>query len=227
MNAQRTTNPRMTRERLAELIEQHGEEVLSIVAHALREDPDPSLKPAAGGAHMKARAIDLAAVDETTSEWRQVDVIEGFSHSWPEVHEHYGPMTVWERSVDDETVRLAIGQPRERLDLYGKERGWVSVWEVANGQPREQCANFIETDDFETTGERIALIRGKGGNRQAGFEPGDEDLLSETYRGVRIAVQRDRIVGPYAKKRLGVIATDDDTVVMLEHALVHRQLRTE
>lgn len=215
---------KITPQRLADLIEQHGEQVLETLATALRNmgaqsQPSPST----------ARLAERPSTDTATTfrpTWRQVGVIEGFEHVWPEVHEHYGPMTLWEGRDEQGPVRLAIGRPAERLLLYGRERGWVSVWEVVNGQPREQRANFIDTDDFEATGERIAVISGKNGSKKAMFAPGDEHLLPPVYRDMRIEVQRDRCKGPYAKNRLGVVATDNDIDVMLNHALAHLRLRS-
>jgi hypothetical protein len=219
---------KFTPERLADLIEQHGQDVLNTLAAALRNMSSNQTEPgssSAGEADESGRTGDVASSVRT---WNQVGVIEGFEHVWPEVHEHYGPMTVWEGRDEQGPVRLAIGRPAERLHLYGRERGWVSVWEVVNGQPREQRANFIDTDDFETTGERIAVISGRDGGKKAMFAPGDEHLLPPVYRDMRIEVQRDRCNGPYAKNRLGVVATDGDgdLDVMLNHALAHLRLRS-
>lgn len=224
MPASASPSPSMNSEQLAQAIEQHGQDALQLVLRALRKN---------GSERPPARSVPSGQAPTTPSTaggrlypWRQVDVIEGFEHRWPEVHEHYGPMTVWESRDDQGPVRLAIGQPRERLPLYGCERGWVSIWEVINGQPREQRANFIETDDLKTTGERIAHISGKGGHRMAGFVPGEEHLLPAVYSGMKIELQRDRLRGPYAKNRLGVVATAQDRDTMLDHALAHLRLRS-
>lgn len=67
-------------------------------------------------------------------------------------------------------------------------------------------AVFAETDDFDTTGDHVAVISGKGGSKRAGFSP------TECH-------------GPYAKNRLAVVATEDEVGVMLDHALAHLRLR--
>lgn len=224
MPAAASSHPTVSRHELAHAIEQYGPGALQVVLEALRGGSSEVSTSGSAQPGPTLRATDPAA--GRTEPWRQIDGFEGFEHRWPEVHEHYGPMTVWESRDDRGPVRFAIGAPRERLPLYGCERGWVSVWEVINGQPREQRANFIETDDFESTGERIAHIGGKGGNRMAGFLPGEEDLLPPVYAGMKVELQRDRLRGPYAKNRLGVVATSQDTETMLDHALAHLRLRS-
>lgn len=213
-----TTPDPLDGDQLARALEDHGQEALRLIIDALRNKESDAHAVPAGGSPAGRQALGRR------EPWRQVETIESFEHQWPELREHYGPMAVWE-SVDDQgPVRLAIGEPRERIELYGRERGWLSVWEVINRQPREQRANFVETDDFATTRERIAHIRGKNGNRMAGYAPSERHLLPAVYANMRIEVQRDRMNGPYAKERLGVVATSDDIEVMLDHALTHLRL---
>ena len=226
----------LVREELADLIEQHAEDVLKVVLAALRENAGA----AAGGPGATATSEPTSSAGDKPSPgipgvngskpgvaWDEIGVIEGFEHRWPEGWEHYPEMRVYEGRDDQGVVRLAIGQTETPLpNLYGRERHWVSVWEVINGQPREQRANFIETDDFATTGARIALISGKGGGKKALYSPGEEDQLPEVYKGMRVEVQRDRINGPQAKNRLGVVATDAEVEDMLNHTLAHVRLRS-
>lgn len=201
--------------RLADLIERHGPRVLEAVVSALRDTPD-SAPATAGRAQNGGQGV----------EWHAVGTIKSFDHKWPGVHEHYPPMTVYEGRDQMGLVRFCIGVPQERMKVHGRERGWASVWEVVNGQPREQRAVFLETDDFTTTGDRVALIAGKSGKPRQLFEPGEEPQLPSVYAGMRIAVHRDVCTGPYAKNRLGVLARDDEVQVMLDHALAHLRLRT-
>jgi hypothetical protein len=226
----------LTREELADLIEQHAEDAVKIVLAALRAKsgaasggagPTATSKPTSSvGAEPSPDTTD-ADNSKTGVAWHEIGVIEGFEHRWPEGLEHYPEMRVYEGHDDQGVVRLAIGQPEKPLpNLYGRERHWLSVWEVINGQPREQRANFIETDDFPTTGDRIALISGKGGGKKALYSPDEEDQLPGVYKGMRIQVQRDRINGPQAKNRLAVVASDADVEDMLNHGLAHVRLRS-
>jgi hypothetical protein len=213
-----TTPDPLDGDRLAQVLEDHGQEALRLIIDALRD------KKSEAPAEPTRRSRAVGKALGRREPWRQVDIIEGFEHQWPELHEHYGPMAVWESADDQGPVRLAIGEPQERLDLYGRKRGWLSIWQVINGQPRDQRANFVETDDYATSGERIAHIRGKNGNRMAGYAPTEKHLLPAVYANMRIEVQRDRMNGRYAKERLGVVATSDDIEVMLDHALTHLRL---
>jgi hypothetical protein len=216
--AQTHSRRQMSDEEFRQEIRQRFEELreqMRLLSEALRPNadrgssarPSPSQSPAGG-------------------RWRQVDAIEGFVATWPEGKEHYGPMLVYEMDTEHGPVRLTIGEPRERRELYGRERGWASVWHVVNGRPAQQLANFIETDDFEVTRERAAIISGKDGAARKGFARGEESLLPDVYRDMEIEVQRDRIVGPNARNRLAVVASEDDTDTMLDHGLAHLRLRS-
>jgi hypothetical protein len=199
-----------------------------------------------GGASNLSSGTELAVAGSPTLtpslpseekvDWAHVGVIDGFEIKWPntpawkalghdEMRERYGPMEVYEAHDGDRTVRLAIGDPGNRYPIYGNERGLLSVWEVANGRPVRQLANFIDVDDFTKTGDRAALISGKDGADKKGFAPNERHLLPPVYDGMRIEVQNDRIVGPNSRSRLVVVAREDDVDVMLNHALAHLRLR--
>ncbi len=239
--------PPLDRAQLADMIERHADEVIAVVLAALRGEPaSPEVANHSGGrppapttqsvAGAPARAASTAA-NGRPAPWRKVDeMIEGFVAVWPapailraqgesKLREHYPPMPVWETTDQRGLVRIAVGEPRERLPLYGKERGWISVWHVVNGRPQRQLANFVEVDDFETTRERAALISGKEGAAKKGFAPGEENLLPPVYKGMRTEVQRARLVGPNSRNRLVVVATAGEDQVMLDHALAHLHLR--
>ena len=221
---------------LADLIEQHAR----LIVAALRAyGGGPADTDEREDGAMLTQNTDPAGAPggPGTPDWSEVDVIEDFETKWPppevlraqgytQLHEHYGPMRVYARQDEVGFVRLAIGAPSERYEFYGKERGWLSVWEVVNGRPTRQLANFIEVDDFAKTRDRAALISGKGGGAKKGFSPNERQLLPKVYDGMRVEVQRDRIVGPYSRNRLVVVAREDETKIMLDHGLAHLRLRS-
>jgi hypothetical protein len=217
--ATESSNPWLTRELVANLIE-HRDEALALVLAALREIP--AEKPGPSGV---PDAEPSSAEDGPQTAWAEIETIDGFEATWPEGREHYGPMRQFECFDGLEKLRLAYGSPAERLTIYGSDRGWVSVWWVVNGKPRQQLANFLEADDFETSGERLALISGKNGSRKAGYMPGEQHLLPPVYKSMRLAVQRDRIAGEGARNRLAVVAGDNEAQAMLDHGLAHLRLR--
>jgi hypothetical protein len=220
---------------LADTIEQVAARIVSALRNRGIPHPvAPAGQMTRGSTAQPSAATSAADVDP---KWTEVEPIEQFEAVWPapeawkaqghdQMHEHYGPMRVFDGNDGNRVVRLAVGAPEERYEFYGKERGWVSVWEVANDRPVRQLANFIEVDDFDQTGDRAALISGKDGAAKKGFAPTERHLLPAVYDGMRIEVQRDRIVGPYSRNRLVVIARDDEIEVMLNHALAHLRLRS-
>src|SRR4051812_38554668 len=104
----------LTRVQLADLIEDRGDAVLRMIVTALREKApagDPAKAP--------------SDVVGTQGRWRKVGATPPYDHPWPEVHEHYAPMDIWEGTDDRGLVRFAFGKPAERMALYGKDgRGW-------------------------------------------------------------------------------------------------------
>lgn len=205
---------------LADALERHGAEALALVVQSLR---------AVAADVPAASATEVAGMPVRTAGgmvWRQLESISGFEHVWPEVHEHYPRLDVFEGSDARGVVRLAIGKPRERMPVYGRERGWVAVWELVNGGPREQRAVFVESDDHATTGDHAALITGKGGMRRSMYAPEDRPLLPAMYLGMRVQVHRDRCTGRYAKNRLAVMARLDEPQTMLDHALANLRMRS-
>lgn len=229
------TNAVLKAGELANLIEQHA----SLIVAALRAyDGGSANSDESGSPAMATQTTGAVGASTGTAPptWVEVDLIDGFETKWPapevlraqghaQLHEHYGPMKVFEGRDEVGLARLAIGAPSERYEFYGRDRGWLSVWEVVNGRPARQLANFIEVDDFAESHDRAALISGKDGGAKKGFSPHERDLLPPSYDGMRVEVQRDRIVGPYSRKRLAVVARDEETDIMLNHALAHLRLR--
>jgi hypothetical protein len=221
---------------LADLIEQHA----GLVVAALRAfDGGPATTTETDDEAMPMETTGTPGASTGTGppSWIEVDLLEGFETRWPapevlraqgyaQLHEHYGPMKVYEGRDDARLVRLAIGAPSERYEFYGRDRGWLSVWEVVNGRPARQLANFIEVDDFAKTHDRAALISGKDGGAKKGFAPNERQLLPKLYSSMRVEVQRDRIVAPYSRNRLVVVARDGEMNIMLDHALAHLRLRS-
>jgi hypothetical protein len=237
MSTEPDAGTNLSRAQLANLIEQHGAEVLGVVLAALRSDSPASVPNSALVSAKTVAAGGATASYGRVAPWQEADAIEDFVAVWPPpeawrqmghstLREAYGAMAVYRTTDNRGDAQIALGDPGVRLPLYGRERGWLSTWEVRNERPVRQLANFVEVDDFETTRERAALISGKDGAPKKGYAPGEEHLLPAIYQGMRIEIQRDRLVGPNARNRLVVIATDGDVTTMLDHALGHLRLRS-
>jgi len=215
--------PRLSPLELADLLERDGAAYLQMVIDALRDaaGPEAKLKPEATGKFALPAPLARRKI-----EWRAAGSIKGYTHSWPrEEPEHYAELKVFESAQPTGKVQLALGAVSTPRELYGRERGWVSVWELANGTPREQRAVFVECDDFEQTGDRIALIYGKDGKSKGLYGPAELDQLPPEYAALRIGIHRDHCSGRYAKNRLGLLARDGEPDAMLAHAMVNLRLR--
>ena len=220
-------------EHLADAIENYS----AIIVAALRAQEETGPIDEAPLSTKQQTAVPPATPAAGMANWVQIEPIENWETKWPlteawkalghhELREHYPLMRVYETHDRHVGVRLAIGEPNERYPVYGKERGLFSVWEVVNGRPVRQLANFIEVDDFGKTDDRAALISGKDGAAKKGFAPNERHLLPQAYDGMRIELQNERIVGPNSRNRLVVIAREDELDTMLDHALAHLRVRS-
>lgn len=166
--------------------------------------------------------------DGLPTEWTHIESREGETYSWPELLEEYVPFDVFEgRTPNGATSRWAIGEC-ERVAVWGKDRKYYIVFHLgAGGGSKQPICEFLEADDYDETGEVLAIIRGSGGPRgQRMFDP--SAALPEQYDGLRIETYRDRIAGTDELRgwnKLAVVAHEDDHASMLRHAAIQVQLR--
>jgi hypothetical protein len=195
--------------------------------------------------HMNAMFDELASSDEARggvmaviaparyddgipTDWTHVESREGETYSWPELLEEYTTFDVYEgRRQDGVTSRWAIGEC-ERVAVWGKDRKYYIVFRLGSGNGSKQpICEFLETDDYEATGDLVAIIRGSGGPRgQRMFDPGA--ALPRQYDGMRIETYRDRIAGTDQLRgwnKLAVVAHEEDSASMLRHAAIQVHLR--
>jgi hypothetical protein len=105
----------------------------------------------------------------------------------------------------------------------GKERGYWLAFEMVNAQKRRPIVVFNEADDFDVSGDLVAIIKGKGAGGRSMFAPGD--AVPAGYDELDVDVFRDRITGPQAFNRLAVIAKGGDRSAMCTHAALQLTLR--
>jgi hypothetical protein len=83
----------------------------------------------------------------------------------------------------------------------------------------------MEADNYASTNEFLATIRGSRGERGKQMH-GPGDTLPDAYtQDFRIEVCRDRVVYKGSWNKLAVIAHEDDTDTMLNHALLQARRR--
>src|SRR4051812_14839121 len=118
-------------DQLADVIEAHAATLVAALRNYGNAPPHPDSDAAPADA-----VAESGARSSANPRWRHVDVIDGFEAKWAappwwkaqghaELHEHYGPMQVYEGDGGSGVVRIAVGAPQERLVFYGKERGWL------------------------------------------------------------------------------------------------------
>lgn len=220
----------LTRHDLADIIERHA----SAMARELREDPrDGALvvRPDAPNQPLSPESKSPIGDPEVSAPspaalrtWLKVGELADQSYAWPAGVEHYQPFEVWQASALAAQVQIGIGDPNNPSKYYGKVRGYRLTFEMVNGQKRRPIVVFTEADDFEETGDLVAIIKGKGEGGRSMFAPGDD--LPPGYEDLEIAVFRDRINGPQAFNRLVVVARGGSPNAMCTHAFLQLGLRS-
>jgi hypothetical protein len=204
----------ITRNELADLIEEHAQ----MLAQALRGDA----RNATAQHRSRSDAPDLDGI--APGSWSKVGELDDQSYTWPgpEGTEHYTPFEVWE-AAGPSGIQIGLGDPNKPGIYYGKERDYWLAFEMINGQKRRPIVVFNEADDYDESGDLVAIIKGKGDGGRSMFSPGDD--LPAGYERLEIDVFRDRITGPQAYNRLAVIARGGDRQAMCTHAALQLGLR--
>lgn len=145
----------------------------------------------------------------------------GVTYTWPpDNQDHYGTFTRY-RSSSGRDLGIGVAEPAM---AYGEIRPYTVVHEIGSGGGMSALVVFIAADDFDKTGELLALIKGSGPKGLSMFTPGGP--LPASYTSFRIERFKDRIVGPYSRNGLAVVAEQSDADTMLRHAVCQRRLRS-
>jgi hypothetical protein len=222
----------ITRAELADLVEQHS----SLLVTALRRQVSPTVETLADErplADAKPSQDELPGRQppqpvppgSADGHWSKVGELPGESYVWPgpDGIENYDPFEVWERRTENARTQIGLGRATNRGIYYGKERGYWLAFEMVNGQKRRPIVVFNEADDFDVSGDLVAIIKGKGPGGRSMFAPGDD--VPAGYDELDVDVFRDRITGPQAFNRLAVIAKGGDRSAMCTHATLQLTLR--
>lgn len=108
-------------------------------------------------------------------------------------------------------------------EYYGRERLWAVVHTVGREKQLNALVVFTGADDFETSRDLLALIKGKGDGGRQMFRPGDS--APAAYQGARIETFSDRVTGPNTRNGLAVVCREDDAEGLLSHALIQMRIR--
>jgi hypothetical protein len=181
---------------------------------------DPVVTPAAGEA--VARRPARAGDTELPTEWRLVRELQDQSYAWPQERESYRRYRVFAAdTARDGTVHIAIGEA-ERAKAWGRDRTYLIAF-LTSGAPQVPLVEFLEVDDYDSTRELLAIIRGSDGGKKM-YGPGHS--LPDVYaQHFRTEVYSGRVVYPRSWNKLAVIAHEDDYTTILNHALVQARRR--
>jgi hypothetical protein len=162
-----------------------------------------------------------AARNGSQDGWTEVGLLADQTYSWPPDAgglERYDPFVVYERG----DLNLALAHNTQPVVVKDRPRKqiWVFHLRAPRGSKRP-IVPFVAADDYDETGELVAIIRGKGPNGRKMFGPGD--ALPREYERVRLDRFGNRITGHYDK--FCVVATEEDPVTMLNHGAAQIRLR--
>jgi hypothetical protein len=155
-------------------------------------------------------------------EWRLLREREGESYRWPKRRDGYLPYRVFIGTTRAEgAVQIGLGETI-RENAWGRDRKYVVAF-LSGGSPQRPLVEFVAADDFEHTRELVAVIRGSDGGRRM---YGIGDKLPAVYaERFRTQVYNERVVHPGAWNKLVVVAREDDTAAILNHALIQSRRR--
>jgi len=182
-------------------------------------EPDAVVDRAASDAptHVyPARRGSWSLGDETlTIEWKPTSEQSGVTYRWPDGNvDEYSRFVTYHGSDDDGSAfTLALGY-LPNGDVVGFVLG-------TGGGSDRGITYFFPADDFETTQEKVSMIRGGGETGRAGFKPGD--TLPQAYAGIETDVLRDRVAGKWNVQ--AVVAKEEDFETMLDHTAIQARLR--
>jgi hypothetical protein len=201
--------------------------------------PDPELGPLLTQLHAQGfdpitTPVDVQSVQthpgapdadaDLPAAWNFVRELEGQAYRWPQQTEPYLTYRVFVgNTATNGRVNIALGEA-ERTQVWGRDRKYLIAF-LTSGSPQVPLVEFLQVDDYDDTHEMMAIIRGNGGERgKRMYGPGDS-LPGAYAQNFRIEVVRDRIVYPGAYDKMAVVAHEDDTATMLNHALLQARRR--
>jgi hypothetical protein len=155
-------------------------------------------------------------------DWRLLNEREGESYRWPKRRDGYSPYRVFMGTTRAEgAVQIGLGETI-RENAWGRDRKYVVAF-LSGGSPQHPLVEFVAADDFEDTRELVAVIRGSDGGRRM---YGIGDKLPAVYaESFRTQIYNERVVHPGVWNKVVVVAREDDTATMLNHALIQSRRR--
>jgi len=181
-----------------------------------------ALAPSSSGSEQLLAETELPASEvELPEKWQLVKEDSGVRYTWGEDHDVYDPFLIYEGWTSKGKARLAIGKCR-RTRVHGRDRIYYIVVSIGPEGGMRAIAEFLATDDYEDTGEVIAIIKGKEGSGRQ-FDSAHE--LPSIYDRWITVTYRDRVDYPSSYLKQGLVCNERDAETMLNHSLAQMQLR--
>jgi hypothetical protein len=174
----------------------------------------------AGGPSERAGARPKSP--DLPEDWRLLHERDGESYRWPKRRDGYAPYRVFIGTTRAEgAVQIGLGETI-RENAWGRDRKYVVAF-LSGGAPQHPLVEFVAADDFEDTRELVAVIRGSdGGRRMYGIGDPLPAVYTERFR---TQIYNERVAHPGVWNKLVVVAREDDTASMLNHALIQSRRR--
>jgi hypothetical protein len=155
-------------------------------------------------------------------DWRVVRERKGESYRWPRGRDRYSPYRVFIGTTGAEgAVQIGLGETI-RKNRWGRDRKYVVAF-LSSGAPQQPLVEFLAADDYGTTHELVAVIRGSDGGRRM-YGAGDPLPAVYTER-FRTQLYNERVTFPGVWNKLAVVAREDDHEAILNHALIQSRRR--
>jgi hypothetical protein len=182
----------------------------------------PIIKPASDRPARKAAASARRRRSDLPENWTFVQERDGQSYQWPDERDTYSRYRVFMGTTRAEgAVHIGLGET-VRKKKWGRDRKYVVAF-LSSGSPQQPLAEFVAADDYETTRELVAVIRGSDGGRRM---YGVGDKLPAVYaERFRTQIYNERVGHPGAWNKVVVVAREDDDAAMLNHALIQSRRR--
>ena len=176
----------------------------------------------AAGPAERAGAPVRPASPDLPEDWRVLHERDGESYRWPKRRDAYAPYRVFLGTTRAEgAVQIGLGETI-RHNAWGRDRKYVVAF-LSGGSPQHPLVEFVAADDFEDSRELVAVIRGSDGGRRM---YGIGDQLPAVYaERFRTQMYSQRVVYPGVWNKVVVVAREDDTATMLNHALIQSRRR--
>ena len=212
----------LTKIELADLIESHA----SLLVSALRGEDRPvaavSTPVQAIVSSGSRRTAEVPPV--APGAWVRVGGVEDQSYTWPEGTEHYDPFKLWELRTDEGAIQIGFGNPNNRGEYYGSERGYWVAFEMINGRKGRPDPDLHGVRRLRHHGRPDRRHQGQG--RRRPFDVRSRRRAAQQATQISTSASlKDRISGPQAYNRMAIVAKKGDRQAICTHAALQLGLR--